>query len=932
MSRLRSRQLIVYLVGVGLILLLLLCAWLLVWHRTARAEDIDLAGVPRLPARHLPDTPAYAPGRLVVKFRDELAATKRAARLSQLGLATGKHIAGIDVELVDVPAGQEPALAAQLRRDPTVLYAEPDYTVYALKTPNDTYYGEYQWNMRRIGMENAWNVTTGASSTVIAIVDSGVDLTHPDLASKLLPGYDFVNGDSQPQDDEGHGTHVAGIAAAVSNNGLGVAGVSWGSKILPIKVLDSSGHGDASIVAQGIWWAADQGAQIINLSLGSNTYSNVLKSAVDYAYSKGCLIVAAAGNEYQEGNPPSYPAAFSHVLAVGAVGNQDEHARYSNTGAYVDVVAPGGNPTSDADPDWSHWILSTHWRGSGYDYVGIVGTSQAAPHVSGLAALIWSINPMLTNDQVEALILTTAVDLGSTGWDETFGWGRINAAAAVTSAQQGAPTPTPTATPPCATFSAIESPAEGDTVFGVMNVTGWVADFQSAYGTGISNVEVWMDGLRLGRATYGLWRQDIADQWGARFGPSGFTFAWDTRLAADGAHTLAIRALTSCGQYVSAQRNVHIRNTCQIALHLDGPQPDAILTGIVELRGWTVDQLSTTGTGIDQVSLWLDGPRNQGIRLGDVTAFLPRPDIGALLGANFRDCGFAYRWYSPLVPNGAHTLYVYAHSPICGWYGPLTRTVQVQNPVPDRYVHMPIILKNRMTNPPTPTPTATATATPTTTRTVTPTASPTATPLYFDNFDDPSSDWPVIENTPYRMGYLAGEYQILIKATSLAMPTQRKFQCRDCAVEVDGRLASAARGDYGVVFDILPSPDLYLFRVNAIQEYSLFKVSGGGETWTPLVSWTGSPAIRAGGAVNRLRLAHLDDQVVLYVNGQRLTSVRDPALYGYIRFGLAAAAYSEPNVDARFDNLAVYPVGSDLSFSRVSPEEMPEVRVLPIPN
>jgi len=932
MSRLRPRQPRVCLIGLGLILLLLLCSWPLAWHRTARAEDVDLSGVPRVPMCHIPDAPAsYVPGRLVVKFRGELSTAKRAARLSQLGLAAGKHIAGIDVELVDVPEGQELALAAQLRRDPTVLYAEPDYIVYALRTPNDTHYGEYQWNMRHIGMESAWNVTTGASSTVIAIVDSGVDLTHPDLASKLLSGYDFVNDDSNPQDDEGHGTHVAGIAAALSNNGLGVAGVSWDSKILPIKVLNNAGYGDASVVAQGIWWAADQGAQIINLSLGSNTYSNVLKSAVDYAYSKGCLIVAAAGNEYQEGNPPSYPAAFPHVLAVGAVGDRDERARYSNTGAYVDVVAPGGNPSNDLDPDWNHWILSTYWRGSGYEYVGIVGTSQAAPHVAGLAALIWSVNPTLANDQVEALIVSTSMDLGNTGWDETFGWGRINAAAAVTRAQQGAPTPTPTATPSCATFSAIDTPAEGDTVSGVVNVTGWVANFQSAYGTGISDVEIWLDGLRLGRATYGIWRQDIAMAWGARFGPSGFTFAWDTHLVADGVHTLEIRALTSCGQYISAQRNLRIRNSCQIALHLDWPQPGVILTGIVELRGWTVDQLSATGTGIDQVSLWLDGPRDQGVRLGDVTAFLPRPDIAALLGANFRDCGFLYRWYSPLARNGTHTLYVYAHSPLCGWYGPLMRTVQVQNPVPNRYVHMPIILKSRMTNPPTPTPTATATPTATSTQTVTPTASPTATPLYADDFSDPDSGWPVIENALYRMDYLAGEYQILLKTTYFAVPTQRMFQCRDCAVEVDGRLASAASGDYGIVFDVLPSSDFYLFRVNAIQEYSLFKISGG-QWWTPLVSWTRSSAIRAGGAVNWLRLAHLDDQVVLYANGQRLTSVRDPALYGYIRFGLAAAAYGEPNVDARFDNFAVYPVGGDLSFARVSPEEMPDVRGLPVPH
>jgi subtilisin family serine protease len=433
-----------------------------VWKASALDPLLEgTGGLPRLPLRRMSAGPGeFVPGRLVVKFRSDFPLAQRRAQLAAEGLALGDHLALLDVELVAVPDGQELALAKQLERDPAVLYAEPDYFAHAIATvPNDTYYASYQWNMPHIGLETAWDTTTGSSSITIAIADTGVDPTHPDLSSKLVAGYDFVNNDSDPSDDEGHGTHVAGIAAAATNNNRGVAGVSWGSKIMPLKVLDSSGSGTHTQIANGIQWAADNGAKIINLSLGGTSSSSTLENAVNYAYSAGCLLVAAAGNEYEDGNPTSYPAALDHVMAVGAVGNEDEHAYYSNTGTYLDVAAPGGNPTGSSDSDPNHWIASTYWQGSGYSYVMIVGTSQACPHVAGLAALVWSVNSALTNDGVQSIIETTAVDLGSPGWDETFGWGRIDAAAAVAAAPGGTPTPTQTPTsPPGATATPTPTP------------------------------------------------------------------------------------------------------------------------------------------------------------------------------------------------------------------------------------------------------------------------------------------------------------------------------------------------------------------------------------------------------------------------------------------------------------------------------------------
>nr|MBC8249280.1 peptidase S8 [Anaerolineales bacterium] len=435
-----------------------------VWRASALDPFLEGAGdLPRLPLRRMPTDPAeFVPGRLVVKFRSDFPLAQRRAQLAAAGLAPGAHLPLLDVELVEAPVGQELALAKQLERNPAVLYAEPDYLAHAIATtPNDTYYASYQWNMSHIGLETAWDTTTGSSSITIAVADTGVDSTHPDLSSKVVAGYDFVNNDSDPSDDEGHGTHVAGIAAAATNNNRGVAGVSWGSKIMPIKVLDSDGLGSYIQIASGIRWAADNGADIINLSVGGASPSFILEDAVNYAYSAGCLLVAAAGNE---SGPILYPAAYDdYVMAVGAVGHEDEHASYSNTGYSLDVAAPGGNPTDSSDSDPNHWIASTYWQGSGYSYVMEAGTSQACPHVAGLAALVWSVNSALTNDDVQSIIETTAVDLGSPGWDETFGWGRINAAAAVAAAPGGTPTPTQTPTsPPGAT--ATPTPTRTPTV------------------------------------------------------------------------------------------------------------------------------------------------------------------------------------------------------------------------------------------------------------------------------------------------------------------------------------------------------------------------------------------------------------------------------------------------------------------------------------
>ena len=337
-------------------------------------------------------------------------------------------------------------------------------------TPDDTYYAAYQWNLPQIRAPYAWAVSTSSSDVIVAVLDTGVDLAHPDLQGNLVAGYDFVHDNADPSDDHGHGTHVAGIVAARTNNGVGVAGVSWAGRIMPVKVMDWRGQGTYAQLAEGITWATDHGAQIINLSLGGETDSATLQNAVNYAYNKGCLIVAAVGNcgddndsypnEYcSQLDPIFYPAAYDHVVGVGASGDQDEQADYSNSGYYVDAVAPGGNPTNSWDPNPNHWILSTYWRGAGYgDYLQVAGTSQAAPHAAGLAALIWSASPSLSNDQVEQIIEETAVDLGIPGRDDAFGHGRIDAYGALVRASYGTAAGSGMAVPPLPPADAIICP------------------------------------------------------------------------------------------------------------------------------------------------------------------------------------------------------------------------------------------------------------------------------------------------------------------------------------------------------------------------------------------------------------------------------------------------------------------------------------------
>ncbi len=395
---------------------------------------------PAEPARPGLASGDFVPGELLVRFKPG----RGPAALNELrpGIQGTEELPRLGVHRLRVPPGHEQDLIERLRRRPDVEYAQPNYVYRALFTPNDRYFPD-QWNLPAIHAPEAWDVTQGTSAIKVAVVDTGVDCGHLDLQGQCTVQVNYVNYDPGPiQDDNGHGTRVAGIIAARTNNDIGIAGIAAGVRLVALKALDSSGSGDTVTVATAILEAVSiHGARVINLSLGGPENDPTLQNAINQAYNAGAVIVAAAGNS---GNSnPVYPAAYDHVIAVAAVDRYLQRAGFSNHGSYIDLAAPGVN------------ILSTVPE-SQYDSAS--GTSMAAPHVSAVAALILSLRPDLGPDAVASILFRTAEDLGSSGWDPYYGCGLVNAYRAVRTVAAAAE-PVPPAFSPATRASAYPPPS-----------------------------------------------------------------------------------------------------------------------------------------------------------------------------------------------------------------------------------------------------------------------------------------------------------------------------------------------------------------------------------------------------------------------------------------------------------------------------------------
>jgi subtilisin family serine protease len=500
---------------------------------------------------------------LLVRWHPEALAARetvaQAANLAYVGT-----LEPLGVERYRVRSGDVAASVAALQADSAVEFAEPNRPLPLLGLPNDPRLGD-QWNMQLIQAPDAWNVATGGGDVTVAVLDSGIDPTHPDLTGRVVPGRNVRENSANTRDDLGHGTHVAGIIGALGNNGVGVVGLSWGVRLMPIKITDR--FGDASIVgaAEGIRWAVEHGARIVNLSFGGLDDSQTVRLAVRDARSRGALLIAAAGNcgevsSYQsEGcdtlNPPIFPAALEEVIAVGALDATGHLAPYSETGEYLRLTAPGGAGGSQRTNP-RDYVLSTWPPGlpSPIDQTGFsyeVGTSMAAPHVAGTAALVWSTNPTLTRDQVESILFETADDLGAPGRDDRYGYGRLNASRAV---ERAASLPGSRAVD---IRLILDAPQPDVVLGGSLTLQGWAVDTVADGGTGIDVVEAYLDqspnqGQPLGRLQYGLARPDVARLLGrGGFANAGFTLTLDVPA---GSHTLWVRAHSALSGAWSVQQ------------------------------------------------------------------------------------------------------------------------------------------------------------------------------------------------------------------------------------------------------------------------------------------------------------------------------------------------------------------------------------------
>ena len=437
-------------------------------------------------------TEPFLRGSIIVKFR---AGTTPAAQRAMLASVNGSatpalSYADFDIVSIDQAANPE-AVARRLDAQPDVEYAQARYRMTPMFTPNDPMYSR-QWNYPALDMERAWDINPGATSdVVVAVLDSGVAFRSgvfrfnarafgivngpsfpalgaidvpfavaPDLGStdRFVSPRNFIWNDTNPLDFDGHGTHVAGTIGQLTNNSVGVAGMAFNVRIMPVKVIDtdwdfifnSPFQGTDDVVARGVRYAVDNGAKVLNMSIGrTGPPAPVVQEAIQYAVSRGAFVVVAAGNDFQNGNPTPRPAdvapQIDGMVSVAAIGRDRSRARYSSTGSFVELAAPGGDQVRDGlaggilqqtyDRDMTETYLQgpSRYRAPRFDvfvYDFFQGTSMAAPHVSGFAALL--IQQGITSPAaIEAMMKRYATDLGSSGRDDEFGFGLINPRAAL---------------------------------------------------------------------------------------------------------------------------------------------------------------------------------------------------------------------------------------------------------------------------------------------------------------------------------------------------------------------------------------------------------------------------------------------------------------------------------------------------------------------
>lgn len=533
---------------------------------------------------------AAAPRRVLIGTKAGLSEAE-VGKIAAVHGAKARRMGAPGLFVLDLPANaSEKAVAATLGRHPQLKFAELDQLVVPAAAPNDPYAGS-EWHLNKMGLPSAWDTTQGAGVT-IAVLDTGVDATHPDLASRMVPGWNFYDNNSDTRDVNGHGTAVAGAATATLNNGVGVAGTAGQALLMPVRIADANGYAYWSTVAQGLTWATDKGARVANISYGGVSTSSAVQSAAQYMRSRGGLVVVAAGNNgIDEGVAPT-----STMIVVSATDANDVKTSWSSYGSFISVAAPGQD-------------IWTTTRGGGYQ--AWWGTSLASPVVAGVVGLMMSARPAMSNTQVESLLYSSSVDLGTPGRDSYYGWGRVNAAAAVQATQNAAVADTQ---PPTA---SIASPGNGKTVGGLLAV-----DVSASDNVGVTRVDLKLNG------------NVIASDTSAPYG-----FSVDTTQLPNGSASLVAVAYDAAGnQGSSTAVGVTVSNTLALAadttppvVSIGSPANGASVSGNVTINVTASDNAGPSGL---KLLLFING--NQ----------VASSSGGAL----------NYKWNTAKLPVGSYTL------------------------------------------------------------------------------------------------------------------------------------------------------------------------------------------------------------------------------------------------------------------------------------
>nr|QIH44523.1 S8 family serine peptidase [Vibrio ziniensis] len=507
----------------------------------------------------------WAEGRILVQPKAGLSEEKLQQILERSGGHSKGVIKGLGIHIVEVPAQAEEAVARALAKNPNIAFAEKDQLHSPEMVANDTYYSS-GWHLPKIQAPDSWDITDG-SGVVVAVLDSGVDPDHPDLSSQLVSGWNTASNNTDSSDIFGHGTKVAGTIGAASNNGLGVTSVAWNVSLMPVRVTNrTDGAAYTSDITEGIVWAADNGARVANISFDYMNGSSSVISAAQYMKNKGGLVIVAAGNS---GTDPGYSEQTA-LVTVSATDKADAKNSWSNYGDMVDISAPG----------LSIWTTT---NGGGYGAAS--GTSFSSPVVAGVAALVMAANPNLSPDEVELVLEQSADDLGTPGWDTSYGHGRVNAFAAVTLALDTDTQSVDTQAPEV----VIVTPEQNAQIAGLVNVDVSASDDQ-----GVSSVSLYANGV--------LVATDIS---------APYQFSWDSTQADNGEVTLTAYAYDAADNegisdtqivVVDNQAEVEVVDVVAPSVSILNPANGSTISKVV-----SIDINANDDSGIAMVKLYIDG-------------------------------------------------------------------------------------------------------------------------------------------------------------------------------------------------------------------------------------------------------------------------------------------------------------------------------------